>query len=289
MSRKSKQSLNKNVLYMDISYMGLLLLLFICVVFIAGYAQNLTFSILTLCVIFSILIITHFTSVTLGLVINIAVIFVTFSYFLFQVMSAGGSIPSELYFWMIISPILTVLSSSIFRRSKEIEEENNKMSKQLQNYCTVDEETQLKNRQAYEMEMPIYRNIAKRYNIGLMLIVWKFRYAQDLKQIIGKNNLEQTVAQISREMQNVFRKEDAVYILSKDSYEWGALLLTQNGGEEIVKSRMKEKLNQIDFSPIIGKNAPHLEVQIGMQFKYSEEETPKSMLEKARERLQYDV
>lgn len=278
----------KSSLFSDIAYMALLLIFFVCVVFIT-YSESTSFGIAAMCIVFAILIITHFTNITIGLILNIFVIFTVFTWYLYQMMVYGSPIQTEVYFWMFVSPLLSVVSYMIFRNVREMEEENRQLHKRVKHFSIVDDVTELKNIQAYEMEFPIYEKIAKRYHIGLMLIVWQFRYADDLKRILGKNNLEQTAVQLSKAMESVFRTEDVVYILCREPYEWGSLMLTQEDSGELIKERIREKLNHLDFTEILGKNAPRLEIRIGMHYTNIWDETALSMLEQARNRLQYDV
>ncbi|WMC93725.1 diguanylate cyclase domain-containing protein [Kineothrix sp. MB12-C1] len=272
----------------DIAYMILLVMLFVCVAFIV-FSENVSFNVAALCIVFAILIISHFTAVTFGLILNTVVIFAGFSWYLYRQFSYGIPIQSDFYFWVIVTPLLTVISNTIFRNMLQIEEENIKLRKWAQHFSIVDDMTELKNIQAYEMEFPVYQRIAARYKIGFMLIVWQFRYADDLKRIIGKKGMEQTVAELSKVMANTFRREDVVYILSKDPYEWGILLLTNENSEELLKTRIKEKMQEMDFSEILGKNAPRLDVRVGVHFIEEDEDTPLLALEKAKNKLQYDV
>lgn len=272
----------------DIAYMILFVMLFVCVAFIV-FSENTSFNIAALCIVFAILIVSHFTTVTFGLILNVVAIFAVFSWYLYRQFSFGMPIQPDFYFWVAVGPVLTVVSYNIFRNMLQIEEENIKLRKWAQHFSIVDDMTELKNIQAYEMEFPVYQRIAKRYEIGFMLIIWQFRYADDLKRILGKNGMERTAAELSKAMAAAFRKEDVVYILSKDPYEWGILLLTNENSEELLKIRIKEKIQDMDFSEILGKNAPRLDVRVGIYFIEGDEDTPLLALEKAKNRLQYDV
>lgn len=282
---------NKNIKFSlgaDIAYMLLFVTLFVCVAFIA-FTENNSFNIAALCIVFSILIISHFTSVTFGLILHVVVVFAGFSWYLYRQLSYGEAMQLDFYFWVAAGPVLTVTSYNIFRNMALIDEENVQLRKWARHFSIVDDMTELKNIQAYEMEFPVYQRIAVRYKIGLMLIIWQFRYAGDLKRILGKSGMEQTAANLSKIMTEAFRKEDVVYILSKDPYEWGILLLTNENSEDLLKARIKDKIQNMDFSEISGKNAPRLEIRVGITFIEGEEDTPLLALEKAKNKLQYDV
>lgn len=272
----------------DIAYMTLFILLFVCVAFIV-FSEDVAFNVAALCIMFAVLIISHFTVITFGLIINVVIIFAGFSWYLYQAIFYGTPIRTDFYFWAVVGPVLTLVSNIVFRNVVQIEEENSKLKKQLRHFSIIDDMTNLKNIQAYEMEFPIYQRISSRYEIGMMLIVWQFRYADDLHKMLGKTGMEQTAIELSRAMSVNFRKEDVIYIMSKEPYEWGSLLLTNENSEELLRKRVRKSMEEMDFTDILGKNAPRLEIRMGIHFAESENETALSMLEKAKNKLQYDV
>lgn len=272
----------------DAAYMLQLILLFICVVYIVVYAENTGLSIAILCFVFAVMIITHFTSITLGLILNIGAIFVTATVLIYRSMTQGAEVNSEIYFWFVMGPLMTFVSSLLFRHTREIEDENRELNSYVKDFRLIDAQTGLKTLQAYEMEMPVYQRIANRYEMGLLMIVWEFRYAGDLKRMVGKNKLEQVADRISAAIVDAFRKEDIVYLLSREPYQWGTLMLTREGTEELMMERMKQKFNSLDLKEILGKNAPRLEMRIGMQ-EAGEQDTAFSLYDKAKRELQYDV
>lgn len=272
----------------DIAYMILFITLFCCVAFII-FSENTSYNMGALCIVFSIMIISHFTSVTWGLILNVILLFVVFSWYLYRMVTYGEVITSEFYFWMAAGPILTVISCMVFHNIQQIEDENLRLRKKVQYFSVIDDMMELKNMQAYQMEFPVYQKIAARYGIGLMLIIWQFRYTEDLSRMLGKNSMEQMAARLSKAMAEAFRKEDVVYILSKNPYEWGSLMLSNENSEKLMKNRIRENIAKLDFVEILGKNAPVLEVRVGCWYTKGGEETALSMLNHAKNSLQYDV
>lgn len=279
----------KNNLAADVSFMIMLILLFIAIVFIVTYSEDVVRSSAILCIIFAIMIITHFTSITMGLILNIVIIFGYTSYLLYQLFVNATAISNETYFWIVLSPVLTLVSSNVFQYTRIMETENENLTKLIRDFSDIDTKTRLKNKRAYEMEMPVYHSISKRYGIGLTMIVWEFRFLDDLKRIYGRENLEKIAIKISRAMEDAFRKEDAFYLLSDQPYTWGMLLLTNKFDEDAMRERTRSKINEIDTAEIAGKNAPKLEMRIGVKLVDIQEETALTLLERAKDRLQYDV
>lgn len=126
--RRESDENKRNNLAADISYIALLLLLFVCIVYIAGFAEHVTYSIVVLCMIFAVMIITHFTSLTLGLIFNITAIFGAATFIIYHIWSRGTAVSSEIYFWMIMSPVLTAVSYAVFYNMGELEAENERLN-----------------------------------------------------------------------------------------------------------------------------------------------------------------
>lgn len=278
----------KSSLTVDAAFMGLLLLIFLCIIFITSYSQRDAAGIFAMSLVFALMIITHFTSVTLGLILNIILIFIAVTVMIYLSFGTGFDVGGEVYFWMVISPVMTVVSHLIFRGTRQIEEENDTLKLYARKFILVDAFTGLKNGQAYQMEMPIYQRLSNRYELELLLVVWEFRYESDLKRMVGAGSVKESVRQISGQMQGMLRKEDVIYLLEEAPYRWGTMMLTRPGAEDILMERIKKKFDSMDLSDILGKNAPRLEMRIGMAAA-AEEETAGELYDRAVNELQYDV
>ncbi len=277
----------------DIAFIALLILLFICVMFIttlSGEGEGAGFSsVAIMSVVFAVLIITHFTNITTGLIINTILIFAYASWLLYRVIALGQPIGAGSYFWIVMSPLLTVCTAIIFRASHGIEEENRALKQQIADYVTVDSGTELKNKRAFLNEMMIYRHLARRYGKRLLLVVWEFRFESDMKRLVGSGKFDEVAITISHAMVNVFRKEDVLYLLGSAPYRWGTLMLTDPDNERMLMGRLREKIESLDVRGILGRNAPRLEIRIGTYYDSDEIETPLQLLEKAITQIQYDV
>lgn len=278
----------KSSLTVDAAFMGLLLLIFLCIIFITSYSQRDAAGIFAMSLVFALMIITHFTSVTLGLILNIILIFIAVTVMIYLSFGTGFDVGGEVYFWMVISPVMTVVSHLIFRGTRQIEEENDTLKLYARKFILVDAFTGLKNGQAYQMEMPIYQRLSNRYELELLLMVWEFRYESDLKRMVGAGSVKESVRLISEQMQGMLRKEDVIYLLEEAPYRWGTMMLTRPGAEDILMERIKKKFDSMDLSDILGKNAPRLEMRIGMAAA-AEEETAGELYDRAVNELQYDV
>ncbi len=281
----------RHTIVTDLAFVALLILLFVCVMFIATFAGGATdmSTVAMLSIVFAIMIITYFTNITTGLIINTVLIFGYASWLLYRAVVVGEPVESASYFWIVISPLLTACTAILFRAAQGTEEENRLLKRQIADYVTVDSGTELKNKRAYATEMMIYRHLAKRYGKSLLLIVWEFRFESDMKRLVGSDKFDEVAIAISHAMENVFRKEDVLYLLGNAPYRWGTLMLTDVDNERMLMGRLREKIEGLDVRGILGRNAPKLEIRIGTCYDSDELETPLQLLEKAITQVQYDV
>ncbi len=282
---------SKHTIVTDLAFVALLLLLFVSVMFIAtlaGGAANMS-TVAMLSVVFAVMIITYFTNITTGLIINTVLIFGYASWLLYRAVVVGEPVESGSYFWIIISPLLTACTAILFRASQGIEEENRQLKQQVADYVMVDPGSELKNKRAYATEMMVYRHLAKRYGKSLLLIVWEFRFESDMKRLVGSGKFDEVAIAISHAMESVFRKEDVLYLMGNAPYRWGTLMLTDPDNERMLMGRLREKIEGLDVRGILGRNAPKLEIRIGTCYDSDEYETPLQLLEKAVAQVQYDV
>lgn len=279
----------KSSLAADVAFIALMLLLFVCTVFVSLNPDNFFFNGSALLIVFVLMILTYFTSITTGLITNLILIFITSTYFLLGVVTRGGTVYTGFYFWMILSPLTTIATGLIFRDTKKIEKDYLKIKQHMDEFSGIDPDTNLKNKQSYLSEISVFRGIASRYDLKVLLIICEFRYPREMKNLLGETLMEKLAIEISQASEKTFRQEDIPYLLSRDPYRWGILMLTKPNSEYIIKNRLREKFESLDMNSIAGKNAPRLELRIGMAYDSEKTESPFQLLEEAIDQMQYDV
>ena len=174
-------------------------------------------------------------------------------------------------------------------RTKQAEKHNEQMKEQLVRLSGVDPETELKNIRSFERECGVYMNIWRRYQMSRGVVVWQFRYQRELTQMLGQNGLMQLVKQISKEILQSLRQEDALYMLDSNPFMWGTMLFTDLESTHIVVDRVRKRLEMLDLTSASGKHKINLEMRSGAT-RFSERiNTPFQLLEEAKKKLEYDV
>lgn len=273
----------------DVAYLLMLLLIFVCILFIVGSPDELQKNFIILAVVLMVVMITYFTTITAGLLMNILMIFGYSAYVILRAAYQGAAIDQNVYFWIIWSPCMTAASFLFARRAQLAEAEIKKNGEQLRRLSGVDAVTELKNVRGFEQECGVYMKISRRYSMDLVLIVWQFRYQRELVQMLGQEGLERLAVQISKIITGSLREEDAVFLLDNEPYLWGTLLFTNLEAARIVIDRVAGQLEQLDIKSLSGKHSLALEMRVGGA-QYTEDVLlPFELLEKSKKNLEYDV
>lgn len=273
----------------DAAFMLLFAACFVAVVFTARdpdlYLQNVIF----LNVAFLIAIITYFTTVTTGLILNILFIFGYGTFTLYQTVIVGGLIGPQSYFWLIMTPIFTVATWMLTLSNKRLQAENEELQKNNSSLATVDANTSLKNTLSFKNDATIFMALSVRYEIPLTLLVIQVKYWDEIKRMISESQLTEAIQDMSRLSQTSIRTNDALYMLNREHPTWGMLLFTDRPGAQIVIDRLKQRVNELNESES-EKYKVSLNLKIGaIQYERESIPTPLDFIAQAKKQLEYDV
>lgn len=274
----------------DIALLSFLVLVFICIAFIAGAPDNYLQNIIILNVAFILAIVTYFTTVTAGLILNLVFIFVYGFYTMYQTISVGETIGLSTYFWLIMTPLLTVVLWIFTLGNRELQNENQRLEKITANTAIVDENTNLRNSISFHKDASLFTGISTRYQIPLTLLVVKVKYWKEIRRIIPDDQLAEAIYDVSQLSQASIRTNDALYLLDKDDATWGLLLFTDSAGAKIVIERIKLKLQELNDTEFANKYKVSLGLKIGaVQYEPGTIENPLDFIVQAKKQLEYDV
>ncbi|MBT2290183.1 GGDEF domain-containing protein [Paenibacillus albidus] len=281
---------NRSGLVSDLAFLGFLVLVYICIVFIAGSPDHYIQNIIILNVAFLLAVVTYFTTVTAGLVLNLAFIFGYGFFILYQTLSQGETIGINTYFWLLMTPILTVVVWIFTWGSRELQLENEILQKKTANLATVDENTDLRNSISFQKDASLFTGISTRYQIPLTLLVVKVKYWSEIRRLIPEEQLADAIYDVSQLSQSSIRTNDALYLLDKEEATWGLLLFTDQDGAKIVIERIKLKLQELNDNEFSRKYKVNLGLKIGaVQYHADTIENPFDFIVQAKKQLEYDV
>ncbi|GKS11662.1 diguanylate cyclase domain-containing protein [Paenibacillus chitinolyticus] len=281
---------NRSSLLSDIAFLVLLVLCNVCVAFTAGdpnkYVENLIFLNLA----FFFVIVTYFTTVTAGLILNIVFIFGYGTYILYETVTRGETIGVSTYFWLIMTPVLTVVIWLFTTATRQLQAENDDLQKQKARLATLDERTDLKNSIAFRKDANVFAGISTRYNIPLTLLVIKVKYWNEIRPLIGDEQLAEAIIDVSKISQASIRTNDALYLLDKEDATWGLLLFTDRDGVKVVMERIKQSLEEFNTREFAQKYKVDLSLKMGaIQYQAETIQSPIDFIVQAKKQLEYDV
>ncbi len=281
---------NKLNLKSDLSIIGLILMLFISVAFVYLNSNEQMENLILFSGACTIMLLTYFTNITVGLVLNVIGIFTAFSIILYMSITKGLSIPSYGYFWTFAYPIFTILISIFTKSQLELQKKVDELSTTISNLITTDEITKLKNEKALLNDTEIYMHLAKRYNHGLTLMMIGLRHRKEMERMLGKKNLDTLAIHLSESLSNLMRKEDLIYMMNKDEFTWCILLISNNTASmKLIVDRIKEKINTSKLEGIPGLSEIKIDMRIGIAPYDEKIKTPFDFIEKAKAEMEYDI
>ncbi|MEF3310697.1 diguanylate cyclase [Paenibacillus sp. GYB004] len=283
-------NLNRNSLVSDVAFLVFLGLCMICVTFTAGnpnaYFQNLILLNLT----FFFAIVTYFTTVTTGLVLNVIFIFGYGAYIMYETVSKGETIGAGTYFWLLVTPLLTIVTWLFTSGTRRLQTENAELQKQKARLATLDENTDLKNTISFTKDVTVFAGISTRYQIPLTLLVLKVKYWKELRRMIGEDQLAEAIIDLSRISQASIRTNDSLYLLDRGEATWGLLLFTDQEGAKVVMDRIRHSLVEFNSNQFSAKYKVELGLKMGaLEYNAQTIESPLDFIAQAKRQLEYDV
>jgi GGDEF domain-containing protein len=280
----------QNSLVSDGAYLLLFVACFVSVVFTAGdpntYIQNIIFLNLA----FLIAIITYFTSVTTGLVLNILFIFGYGTFTMYQAVVVGGVVGTQNYFWLIMTPVFTLATWMLTYVNRQLQIENDQLRKTNVSLATVDANTNLKNTFSFQQDATLFMALSVRYNIQLTLMVLNVKYWDELRRMISEEQMFAALKDISEISQTSIRTNDSLYLLNNENPTWGMLLFTDREGANVVIKRLKQRAVELNATEYKNKYKVEINLKIGALEYHSETiESPLDWIVQARKQLEYDV
>lgn len=273
----------------DLSFILLVVLIFVYFIFLIYQEEYLLDNFLIAAVVFVIVMITYFTSLTLGLLINTTLIFGYITVLIIQSISKGIVVRPYVYFWIVMSPALTTAFSLFTMNTAELQRQVSDLDTKLVTISTLNEDTRLKNLRAFENDAGIYMSIADRYGIGFGIVVVKFKYQKELERLSKREGMLKVVLQVIEAIKQATRAEDELYQIDDDKDIMFALLvLTKEEGLDIISGRLKDAIGKVNTSDILNTRQLVLDMQIGMSFDSGEKDVMK-LLSAAKDSMQYDV
>ncbi|MFU1795978.1 diguanylate cyclase domain-containing protein [Paenibacillus azoreducens] len=280
----------QNSLLSDTAFLLLFVICFIHIVFTAGEPDHYMINMILLNVSFLIAVITYFTNITVGLILNIVFIFGYGTYTIYQTVVVGEPLQSYHYYWLIMTPVLTVVIALLTFANRRLQQEAEQLQKRNASLATLDERTNLKNSRSFQSDATIFMALSNRYEIPLTLLVMTVKHWDEMSRMISEAQVTEMIYDISRMSETSIRMNDSLYMLNADHPTWGLLLFTDQDGAKVVVQRLKEKVESFNTIEFSNKYKLDMKLTVGaIQYNPDEIEEPLDFIAKARQKMEYDV
>lgn len=231
--------------------------------------------------------VSYYTNITLSLVITLVIDFAYMSFKLYLTFSNKLNITTDTYYWIVLLPMTAILVSLLSRNIVKLQEKVGTLMNENSKLVMIDENINMRNERALLMELPIYMKLSTRHKIPVTLFIVRFKFAEKLKNILGKENYEALLIQSSEVFEKSLREEDVKYILDYKTFAF--LTITDAKGARIVKERFKENVERFDFSKESFYKNVKLDIQIGNYTFDDSIENPLEFVKLAEKELEYDI
>lgn len=278
---------NKNI-QADIAFIVLLILLFVYFIFLIYQEEYLLDNFLIAAIVFIIVLITYFTNLTTGLIINTTLILTYVTYIIIQSVTKGIIIRPYVYFWIVMSPALTTVLSVFTMATASLQRQVTDLNRKLVMVSTLNEKTKLKNLRSFENDANIYKNIAKRYSMDFGVLLIKFKHQRELERLSRKEGMQQVIMAVANVLRNGLRAEDELYQLDDDEILFGVVMLTKKEGVNSIKDRLKKSIANIDTNDFLNTKKLVLDMSLGIAFDDGKKSVLQ-LLDEAKDVMQYDV
>lgn len=278
---------NPGWFWADAAFVLLLLLLFICVLFFVVVPQRTSLSIVALGAVFAVMIVTRYTSLTVGLLTDIVLMLLYASYLLYQGVWLGTDLTVAHYFWLVILPPVTLATDGINSATRRAMLENDALTQRVAQAVGWDVETGLRNRNAFDRDFPVFMRFAESCGRKMLMVVWQFRYEEELRRLLGEADLQTAANQMTATIDEKLGEADIMFQLDDNPYLWGALFVA----DADMEAGLKQQIHEAEDAPLslaLREKMPRLEIRVGSAYAEPGED-PEALLKRVQANMQYDV
>lgn len=198
-----------------------------------------------------------------SIISSIITIFIYASLNLYNNFVKLEEVSPNVYIWIIFIPIITITIGCFSTVLNQIQEEYMKIKESHESLVTIDKSTGLSNLRGFYQDIGRGMSRAKRRGYPLTLMIITFPYFNEFKSILDPNSLKELEVDIADALSSSVRNEDMTYKFGEDYF---AVLMEETDlkGAEVVKRRLKEKLQNISKRVKNKDESIMLEVKIGI-------------------------
>lgn len=235
-----------------------------------------------------VLFISYFEKIIWGLLSSIIIIFIYSSYEIYYSFKSASVLPTTVYMWIILIPLLAFITGKISESVNELSEENIMMISKYKELVTIDHATGLKNMKAFYLDLEREISRSNRHNTDLTLMIIKLPFLSQIKSVLAPNEFKKLMELISKILIDSTRLEDLLYNLEDNTLSI-IMIDTEVKGAEIVKNRIKDNISKENLKLKSSGRTVVIDLQIGIVQFNKNIKNAFEFKEKAEEETIYDL
>lgn len=234
------------------------------------------------------IIVTYIGGIVIGLILTSISIFLYAGYIFYNNLVSNTDIQYISYIWMFSMALITLTAGKLSSYISQLQKNNAKLQDEYNDLVMVDATTGLGNIKSFYKSLDKEISRSKRYKETLTLMLIKFPYYKEIKNILGENSTNLLLKEIGNIITQSTRHEDDIYFISEDMI---AIIMpeTPASGANIVKERIKDEIDKLNLDMKQDKKRVNIDTKV-CALEYSHHvENAIQFKQLCEEELQYDV
>jgi len=241
-----------------------------------------------LSLLFAVGLLSYFSGMVFSLGMAAIVIFFYGSYVMYGNVVLGKPVESHVYYWIVFVPLVAAVSATLGGRIRRVQADNAKLSREFEDYVTVDQNTGLDNVKAFYGVLNQHMGISRRFKLPLSLMLVNMTYFDDIRNIVGPERMRDILKMIGEQMIQFTRTEDCSYML-EDGRTFALLLFTNKEGALVVKERIKDGVKKFNLDNSAKAVSIKTELRIGIAEYLDHGQDVLEFRKSAEKEMEYDV
>ncbi|WP_430490782.1 diguanylate cyclase domain-containing protein [Lactiplantibacillus pentosus] len=220
-------------------YLLLFLALICMMAVLMALTPNLTLNTLYLGVTVVMILMTYFFGVIVGLMANLAFIFVQAVVMIYLNTTQHAMFSLMMIFWLIMPLLLSVTFYGMTRRLTQLQAANAKLRADMMKRGAFDEQTNLRTTVAYIQDARVFIETNRRFQLPVTTVIIRVRYYNEIRRMMSEQQARDLLRLVSDTITSATRDNDITYSLDQDNPTWAILLFSNQPGAQIAADRIK--------------------------------------------------
>ncbi|WP_143462945.1 diguanylate cyclase [Levilactobacillus enshiensis] len=207
----------------------------------ATHTHFLLINVLFLGVTFCLILLTYFSGMITGLLVNLAFIFGQIIFAIYEEQLNSQDFIWSLTYWLVMPLLLSVTFYGMTVHARRLQTENAKLRSDLVERGAFDEATNLRTTVSYIEDTAVFTETNRRFDLPVTTMIVRIRYFQEMRSMVSDTQMTALLKLVSATIKDAMRTNDITYLIDRNNPTWAVLLFTNSAGANIAAKRIKDK------------------------------------------------